>query len=465
MTGIDDIRQVYFLGIGGIGMSALARWFRHNGLVVAGYDRTPSLLTEALQHEGIGVHYDDLGSGVQSLAGDRQTTLVVVTPAIPGDFGEWKWFSENGYSILKRAEVLGMICNREKCLAVAGTHGKTTVSTMAATILKFSETGCGAFLGGISKNFDSNLILPGVGDQWLVTEADEYDRSFLRLTPDVAVITFMDADHLDIYDSYDNLKTSFLQFAGQIRSGGALVVRRELSSLFPLLPGREIFTYSLTGEADFCTTELTMDSLTHHYTFKIKTPAGFTPFITMGYPGKLNVENAVAAGASAFLAGASLEEIKKGLEKYTGVKRRFDILYRDHKTLFIDDYAHHPEELKAFISSVRLLYPGKRITGIFQPHLYSRTRDFAEEFARSLDLLDRAILLPVYPARELPIPNVDSGLILGKMTIASVHLAEKREITALIREFNPEILLTMGAGDIELLTTEIIACLKDETDS
>ncbi len=465
MTGIGNIRQVYFLGIGGIGMSALARWFRHSGLSVAGYDRTPSQLTAELQQEGICVHFEDLGAGVQELAGDRHTTLVVVTPALPADLGEWKWLANNNYSIKKRSEVLGLICNRKKCLAVAGTHGKTTISTMAATILKFSDTGCGAFLGGISKNFNSNLILPGKDDQWLVTEADEYDRSFLRLTPDVAVITFMDADHLDIYGQYEELKASFLQFASQIRSGGSLVVRKELASSFNLLSDRRMYTYSLSGEADFCTVKLKMDPLTHNYTFKIKTPAGLTPFITMSYPGKLNVENAVAAGAATFLAGAGLEEIKAGLEKYTGVKRRFDILYRDNKTLFIDDYAHHPEELKAFITSVRLLYPGKKITGIFQPHLYSRTRDFAGEFARNLDLLDRAILLPVYPARELPIPGVDSGLILRKMTLAKKQLAEKHEIASIIRESKPDILLTMGAGDIELMTTEIISCLKNETDS
>ena len=373
--------------------------------------------------------------------------------------------ADNGFTILKRSEVLGMICNRKKCLAVAGTHGKTTVSTMAATILKFSTTGCGAFLGGISKNFNSNLILPGSDDQWIVTEADEYDRSFLWLTPDVAVITYMDADHLDIYGRYDEMKTSFIQFAGQIRSGGSLIVRRELASEFQLLPGRQKFTYSLSEDADFCAIGLQMDPLTHQYTFRIKTPSGLTPSITMSYPGKLNVENAVAAAACAFLAGAKPREIKEGLERYTGVKRRFDILYKDENTLFIDDYAHHPEELKAFITSVRMLYPGKKITGIFQPHLYSRTRDFAGEFAQSLDLLDRAILLPIYPARELPIPGVDSGLILRLMTLRAKQLAEKSEIASLARESRSGIVLTMGAGDIELLTSEIISCLKNETGS
>lgn len=465
MTGIENIRKVYFLGIGGIGMSALARWFRHSGFAVAGYDRTPSRLTGELQQEGIDIHFEDLGANVEAHAGERQTTLVVVTPAVPDRFGEWEWLADNGFTILKRSEVLGMICNRKKCLAVAGTHGKTTVSTMAATILKFSTTGCGAFLGGISKNFNSNLILPGSDDQWIVTEADEYDRSFLWLTPDVAVITYMDADHLDIYGRYDEMKTSFIQFAGQIRSGGSLIVRRELASEFQLLPGRQKFTYSLSEDANFCAIGLQMDPLTHQYTFRIKTPSGLTPSITMSYPGKLNVENAVAAAACAFLAGAKPREIKEGLERYTGVKRRFDILYKDENTLFIDDYAHHPEELKAFITSVRMLYPGKKITGIFQPHLYSRTRDFAGEFAQSLDLLDRAILLPIYPARELPIPGVDSGLILRLMTLRAKQLAEKSEIASLARESRSGIVLTMGAGDIELLTSEIISCLKNETGS
>jgi UDP-N-acetylmuramate--alanine ligase len=456
---------VYFLGIGGIGMSALARYFKHGGCRVAGYDRTSSTLTRQLQQEGIPVHFSDLGQKVRNLAGEQETTLVVFTPALPSNHREWTWLRENGYHILKRSQVLGMICNQGKCLAVAGTHGKTTISAMVANILKLSKTGCGAFLGGISKNFRSNFILPGPGDQWLVTEADEFDRSFLQLTPDIAVITYMDADHLDIYENQRALKESFLQFTAQIRPEGSLVIKKELLSEFQPMPGRQIFTYSLSPEADFFGKELNINELTRCYNFKIKTPSGLTERINMTYPGLLNVENAIAAGAAAFLAGAGPAEIKKGLESYSGVERRFDIRFMNGKTIFIDDYAHHPAELNAFISSVKLLYPGKHITGIFQPHLYSRTRDFAGQFAASLDLLDTAVILPVYPARELPIPGVSSGLILEQMSIEDKMLVEKGCIPGFIRERKPEILLTMGAGDIDLLAVKIIGALKDETDN
>ncbi len=465
MIGFGNILTVYFLGIGGIGMSALARYFKYGGCSVAGYDRTSSALTKHLQQEGIPVHFSDLGQKVRNLAGEKETTLVVFTPAIPSNHREWTWLRENGYHILKRSQVLGMICNQAKCLAVAGTHGKTTISAMVANILKHSKTGCGAFLGGISKNFRSNFIQPGPGDQWLVTEADEFDRSFLQLTPDIAVITYMDADHLDIYENQRALKESFLQFAAQIRPGGSLIIKKELLSEFQPMPGRQIFTYSLSPEADYYVKELNVNELTRCYNFKIETPSGLTERINMTYPGLLNVENAIAAGAAAFLAGIGPEEIKKGLECYSGVERRFDIRFMNGKTIFIDDYAHHPAELNAFISSVKLLYPGKHITGIFQPHLYSRTRDFAGQFAASLDLLDTAVILPVYPARELPIPGVSSELILKQMSIEDKMLVEKGRVPGFIMERKPEILLTMGAGDIDLLADEIIGALKDETDN
>ncbi len=299
---------------------------------------------------------------------------------------------------------------------------------------------------------------------WRVTEADEYDRSFLALTPDVAVITYMDADHLDIYGKHEALEESFLQFAGNIKKGGSLIVRKELEPHFRKLPGIGLYTYSLTGDAMFNATGLTIDPVSKGYRFRINTPGGTTPLIRMSYPGLHNVENAIAAAGAAFLAGARLEEIAGGLEKYSGVRRRFDVMLQSKNCLFIDDYAHHPKELTAFITSVRLLHPGKKITGIFQPHLYTRTRDFAEDFAHSLDLLDMAILLPVYPAREIPIPGVSSGMVLDLMTIKERRLAEKAEILPLIREIKPEILLTMGAGDIELMTDEITALLKNEED-
>ncbi len=461
MTGMENIAHVYFLGIGGIGMSALARWFRHSGLSVAGYDRTPSLLTATLEKEGIRVHYSDLGEEIREFTGHHNDTLVVVTPALPSDHGEWNWLKNNGYTILKRSKVLGMICNPAHSIAVAGTHGKTTVSTMAATILKMSPRGCGAILGGISKNFGTNLLLPGSPEEWLVTEADEYDRSFLQLTPEVAVITYMDADHLDIYENYDEVVTSFLDFASGIKSGGSLVVRRELAGHFPTLAGKEVYTYALEGEASFVTSDLTLDATTRNYSFRIRTPGGETPLITMGYPGLHNVENAIAAAAASFLAGARLQDIARGLAEYTGVSRRFDIRHRSGKCIYIDDYAHHPKELKTFITSVRQMWPEKKITGIFQPHLYSRTRDFSTEFAQSLDLLDTAVILPIYPARELPIPGVSAELILSQMTLADKRMAEKEEIIPCLRKQNPELLLTMGAGDIELLADPIMAFLEE----
>jgi UDP-N-acetylmuramate--alanine ligase len=462
MSDFDSITHVYFLGIGGIGMSALARYFNHTGCRVAGYDRTLSGLTKELEKEGIQVHYEDSGAEVRKLVSAPEKTLVVLTPAVPADHKEWNWLKENSYPVFKRSEVLGMICNRKKCIAVAGTHGKTTVSTMTAVILKSSRIGCGAFLGGISKNFDSNLILPDAGDEWLVTEADEYDRSFLRLTPDVAVITYMDADHLDIYGTREEMEESFLQFARQVRPGGCLIVNRDLVSAFRNIPGRKIITYSLYDNADFHAADLKLNAENSCYTFRLVTPSGITSEIEMIYPGILNVENAVAAAAAAWNAGADLNEIPKGLIQYTGVKRRFDIRYQDKSCLFIDDYAHHPRELEAFISSVRLLYPGKKITGIFQPHLYTRTRDFALEFAKSLDMLDTAILLPVYPARELPIEGVNPALIRQFMTSGNCILAEKSDIAGFIRDNRPEILLTIGAGDIELLSDEIISVLNNE---
>ena len=465
MKEFDQIKYVYFLGAGGIGMSALARWFRHLGMQVAGYDRTLSALTREMEKEGILIHDTDLGKGVSKLVGRPTDTLVVLTPAIPPDHGEWNWLRDYGFPILKRSKVLGIICNNAKCVAVAGTHGKTTVSTMAATILRSSAMGCGAILGGISKNFNSNLLLPEPGNEWLVTEADEYDRSFLQLTPDIALITYLDADHLDIYGNHEEMKETFLEFASQVRSGGTLILNSEISNAFPEQADKNILTYSLSGESDFHTVDLQVNPGTKCYRFRLQTPAGPTGVIEMNYPGILNVENGVAAGAAAFVAGATLEEIRNGLEAYSGVRRRFDIRYRDSQFLFIDDYAHHPRELGAFIRSVRLLYPGEKITGIFQPHLYTRTRDFAPGFAESLDLLDTAILLPVYPARELPIEGVCSEMILELMQLQDKQLMSKTEVIDYIREQKPGILLTMGAGDIELLAGDIIAVLKNEQKS
>lgn len=461
MNILNNISTLYFLGIGGIGMSALARYLHHFGLTVRGYDRTPTQLTRTLQSEGIEVHFDDLGAGVSALVDLPEKTLVIYTPAVPVDHNEYVWLSKNGYTIWKRAKFLGEICRLYQCAAVAGTHGKTTVSTMIAHIMNQTEERCGAILGGVSKNFDSNLLLPQKESRWMVTEADEFDRSFLQLTPDLAVITSMDADHLDIYGEHQNLTDSFNAFAAQIREGGSLLINAKLKNIVKTPENVTSYSYSLSGDADFTADDLTFDEEKQSYRFRLSTPTGFSPHIQMRYPGLINVENAVAAAGAAFLAKIDFSSIVIGLETYEGVKRRFDIRYQNENRVYIDDYAHHPEELNAFISSVRMLYPDRKIIGIFQPHLYTRTRDFADGFAASLDLLDTAVLLPIYPAREEPIEGVSSEMIARKMKLPEKYLIEKNQTFDFIRNRQPEVLLTMGAGDIDVLVDDIVKILKN----
>jgi UDP-N-acetylmuramate--alanine ligase len=462
MKELENISTLYFIGIGGIGMSALARLFNHLKYKVTGYDRTPTALTAQLQAEGIKVHFEDVGEWVANIVPPSENTIVVITPAVPEEHGELIWFRQNGYTIWKRAYALGLICQKYQCIAVAGTHGKTTISTMVAIILNQTAAGCGAILGGISKNFESNLLIPGNSSQWMVTEADEYDRSFLELSPDVAVISSMDADHLDIYGNHAEVISTYRKFSSRIRKGGKLLVKKPLLGYFDTCVSSDVYTYALSGSASFVAEELRLDEESRCYVFRLSTPEGLSSEIKMSYPGLLNVENAIAAGASAFLAGAGLSDITNGLEAYMGVKRRFDIRYQNSKVVYIDDYAHHPEELNAFISSVRALYPGRKITGIFQPHLYSRTRDFAGEFAKSLDLLDMAIILPVYPAREEPIANVSSAMLINKMQIQRKFLVEKDHLVDFINNHDHDVILTMGAGDIDLLSVDIINTLKNE---
>jgi UDP-N-acetylmuramate--alanine ligase len=362
---------------------------------------------------------------------------------------------------MKRAKVLGMICNERSCVAVSGTHGKTTVSTMTATILSHSKAGCGAFLGGVSKNFGSNLLLPPEGSPWIVAEADEYDRSFLHLKPQLALVTSIDADHLDIYGDKEKITESFEQFISQIKEGGKLVVKKGVE-LDLSKTQAEVFSYALTENAGFNTVNLRLNNEGGYYCFDLKTPDGIIAHCKLNYPGLVNVENAVAASALAFLAGASADEIKSGLENYQGVLRRFDVKFKSEKQIYIDDYAHHPAELKAVISSVKALYPNRKVTGIFQPHLYSRTRDFAGEFAASLNLLDETVLVPVYPAREEPIKGVSSELIFGKMKNENKFLVEKSEVVELLRNRETDVVLTMGAGDIDGIGEQIIEVLKNK---
>ena len=458
MNNLQNIRNVYFLGIGGIGMSALARYFKFTGRNVAGYDRTPTALTKAMQAEGIDVHFEDDIRKIPS-NWNPTSTLAVFTPALPDDHKELSWFREKPIGLLKRAKVLGLVCNERSGIAVAGTHGKTTMTTMVANILNKTNKGCGAFLGGISKNFGTNLLLPKVESPWIIVEADEFDRSFLHLTPQIALVTSIDADHLDIYGQKDKIVESFEKFISQIRHGGSLVVKAGVE-LNTEKTTAKVYSYSLDKEADFTTLNLKLNSDGGFYQFDLKTPDGIIAGCKMNYPGLLNVENAVGAASLAFLAGATPDEIKNGLEDYQGVVRRFDVHFKNEKYIYIDDYAHHPEELKAFISSVKELYKGRKIAGIFQPHLYSRTRDFSAEFAASLDMLDTGILIPLYPAREEPIKGISSEIIYNQMKNQNKHLVSKPEMLNILRKEKYDIVVTMGAGDIDGLANDIVEILK-----
>lgn len=454
---LQHINNVYLLGIGGIGMSALARYFKHTGKNVAGYDLTQTRLTEQLEAEGIPVHYTDDISLIPE-AFKPGNTLVVYTPAVPADHSEYNWLKAEGYKIIKRAKVLGLLCDETKTIVVSGTHGKTTVSTMVSVILKHSSLGCGAFLGGISKNFGTNLVLPEPGNQWLVTEGDEYDRSFLNLFPTIALVTSIDADHLDIYGTYDEIVKSFTDFVNQIKPGGTLICKKGVNLKLANSGQVKVLTYALRDEAGYYATNIRLED--EKYVFDLKTPNGLVTDFSLTYPGLVNVENAVAASAICLEAGVPVSELKAGLAAYQGVKRRFDIRFRNEKILFIDDYAHHPKELEAIITSVKNLYPGKKVSGIFQPHLFSRTNDLADGFAQSLSLLDHIYLLPIYPAREKPIEGVTSGLILGKMEGKSVELVEKAGLIEKVLGDEPEILLTVGAGDIDKIADAIASELE-----
>ncbi len=462
MTEITTYNRIFFVGIGGIGMSALARYFMAAGYDVAGYDKTPSPITAALEKEGAVIIYSDDAGKIPGRFGDvryRGDTLVVYTPAVPREHPVFGFFAGNNYEILKRAEVLGLIADNMRAVAVAGTHGKTTTSTLIAHILKRSVLDCTAFLGGISKNYHTNLLL---GESpWVVLEADEFDRSFLHLHPSMAVITSMDADHLDIYGDHEHLKEAFHQFMGQVREGGKIIVHNRLPVNREANERVDWFTYGLEGEADYRATELYFRDGYHHFT--AHTPEGTIGEIRLGLPGRVNVENALAAIAVAHLLGVSNDSIRKSLFLFEGVLRRFDVRVRGKKYVYIDDYAHHPEELRAAISSAREMFPGKKITGIFQPHLYTRTRDFADGFAESLSLLDRIILLPVYPAREEPIPGVTSEIILKKIKTKEKELIKKEDVVARIAKDLPEVLLTLGAGDIDRLVEPLEKLYREKT--
>lgn len=441
-----NLDSVYFIGIGGIGMSSLARFFRSREKHVAGYDRTSTALTDQLSREKIAIHFTDRQSAIPKEFRNPDRTLVIYTPAIPENSAELNYFRNNGFRVIKRATALGELFNAGYGIAVAGTHAKTSVSTMLACIMSESPTGCNAFLGGISKNFNSNLVIHPTSET-IIAEADEYDRSFLSLYPDIAVITSIDNDHMDIYGSREHLVSAFETFVRQIREKGTLIIRSGINIEIP--DHLDVFTYGVDDhQADYHIIKKEPEG--GRYRFTVRTPKNIFE-VTLGVPGLLNVENALAAIAVADQSGLLMEQIAAALHNFSGVKRRFDVQVLKENRVYIDDYAHHPEELRAFITSVRDMFPGKKVTGIFQPHLFSRTRDLATEFARSLSLLDELILLEIYPAREEPIPGVTSDIIFRDVELNEKVLIGNEQLVQVLKERDPEVLLTMGAGDIDRL--------------
>lgn len=450
MVDLNDIKKIYFIGIGGIGMSALARYFRFHGKEVSGYDRTSTTLTQQLEAEGIGVHYED-----DPAHAPKDADVVVYTPAVPKGHRELTWYQQHGYPLYKRSDVLGMITESSFNICVAGTHGKTTVTTMIAHILRHSGYGCNAFLGGIAVNYNSNF--------WsdrrnvCVVEADEYDRSFLKLSPDIAVITAMDADHLDIYGTAEAVQQAFIDFTGRIKTGGLLVSREGLTHT-AALKGDHHWTYGLTADADVYASGIRIED--GDYWFTVQTSDWKLEGIILSMGGRYNVENATAAIAVAHRLGIPGDKIIDAIAAFRGVRRRFEYVVKEPGRVYIDDYAHHPEELRALITGAKELFPGWKCTVIFQPHLFTRTRDFAEGFAASLDLADEVFLLPIYPARELPIPGMTSERIAGMIPDRKATVAGKQEILDIIQEKvadgeDLELLITAGAGDIDALVEPI----------
>ena len=456
---LKEVKYVFLLGIGGIGMSALARYFNAAGMSVAGYDKTASALTDALVGEGISISFIDEVEALPDFVTDviyKNQTLIIYTPAIPKDHKQYNYILDKGLQVVKRSVVLGWLTNDTFTIAVAGTHGKTTTATIITHLLKTAGINCTAFLGGISTNYESNFIAGDYSNNKkpiIIVEADEFDRSFLTLHPDIAVITSMDADHLDIYGEKKYLEESYRLFAKQIKPEGKLIAKAGL----PLVPDSRIVTYSIQTKADYTATNISVTK--QQYQFDINTPSGNYLNWMIGMPGRHNIENAVAAIATAMNINMEIEKIQEALLTFKGVKRRFELQVNNSKCIFIDDYAHHPEELRAAISSVKELYSNKKVTGIFQPHLYSRTRDFAEAFSASLSLLDAVIMLDIYPAREMPIEGVNAEMILKNITISDKQLASKEELLALIKRRKPEVLLTLGAGDIDQLVPQIKSIL------
>lgn len=446
-------RTYYLVGIGGIGMSAIARYLKEEGNNVFGYDRVCTALTKELEQEGVEIVYEDDSSHIATLNVDE----VIYTPAIPSDSAILRYVKVMGIPLFKRSEALGRITRGRKTIAVAGTHGKTTTAGLTAHILKNSRIGCSAFLGGISNNYSTNFLVNHNSD-YVVVEADEYDRSFLRLSPFFSLITSIAEDHLDIYGNLDNLEQAFIQFANLTDKNGRLFLKNNL----PVKIESEVpeTTYSLTDvDADCYASNIRVSEGAYYFDFH--TPDKVYHDMKMTYPGRHNIENAVASLSMALSLGVNECEFREGLATFKGMKRRFDLRIKTDKTIYYDDYAHHPQEIEATIKSLKELYPDKRICGVFQPHLYSRTRDFAGEFAQSLELLDDIILLPIYPAREEPIEGITSDTILGKIRKSSKYYVEKDRLLPLLKTLQPELLVTLGAGDIDRFVEPITEMIRE----
>ena len=450
---IKLVEHIYFVGIGGIGMSALARYFNAKGKKVSGYDKTPSPITDALTAEGISLHFDENHIPKDIKDADFQSVLIVYTPAVSQDSPQLTSFASKKWTVLKRAELLGLITEDAYTIAVAGTHGKTTTSCILAHILKYSDIYCTAFIGGISSNYNTNLILSESGDI-VVVEADEYDRSFLRLSPDISIITSLDADHLDIYNDVDDMKNTFKMFASNTKQNGLLLVNKSIDVDFEAPLDGSLMTYSSAVRADNIAFNLRIEDGSQYFdaNFKEIMPGQVYEYelkdIQLQLPGKHNVENAIAAIVVASSLGAKPEKIKAAIKDFKGVKRRYD-LHAKGKYVYIDDYAHHPEEIKATLVATKELFPEKKITVVFQPHLYSRTRDFAAEFGDSLSLADEVLLLDIYPAREMPIEGVNSEMLLTQVVDCEKSLLKKSDLVEELTNPKRELLLTLGAGDID----------------
>ncbi|WP_216689161.1 UDP-N-acetylmuramate--L-alanine ligase [Hymenobacter siberiensis] len=462
---MNQFPYVFFLGIGGIGMSALARWFRANGHQVSGYDKTETPLTRALTAEGIAIHYADAVENIPAeIRENRSQTLVILTPAIPADSLEWAWLRAEGYDIRKRSQVLGVLTQGRYTIAVAGTHGKTTTSSMVAHLLHHAGLDAGAFLGGISVNLGSNLLLPATPEAPIVVEADEYDRSFLTLFPDVAIVTSTDADHLDIYGNQAALIDSFRQFVAQIKPGGTLLLNHtaDTSVAAAVPPGTRVIRYGLSPEQGPELYAANITAAGHRFHFDLHRPESTVPGLELAVPGFHNVENMLAAAAVAQLQGVGEELLRAGVAAYRGVKRRFEFVVTAPENVYLDDYAHHPREIEAFLRSVRALYPNKRLRVIFQPHLFTRTRDFAAGFSKSLSIADEVFLLDIYPAREKPLPGITAEMLLAEITAPTKALVTKEQVLAAVQtDTSFDVLATVGAGDIDTLVPQLKLMLTE----